>query len=108
MPHPPPRRGSPSSNEGDNGLGHSPRLVILLQKLCGLFLAGAANLADEDDALRIGVIEEDLERLGVRRPRKGVAANTYHERLPESHQGCLCDGFVCERTRAGDNPYVRR
>ena len=106
MPHPPPRRGSPSSNEGDNGLGHRPRLVILLQELRRLFLARATNLADEDDTLCLGVIKEDLERLSVRRPREGVATDAYHERLSEPHRGRLRDGFVCERTGAGDNPCV--
>ena len=106
MPHPPPRRGSPSSNKGNNGLGHRAGLIVLLQKLRGLFFAGTADLADEDDALRLGVVEEDLERLGVRRPREGVTADAYHERLPETHRGRLCDGFVCEGAGAGDDPYV--
>jgi len=91
MAHPPPRRGSPPSNKGNNGLGHR---------------TGAANLADEDDALRLGVVEEDLERIGVRCPREGVTTDTYHERLSETHRGRLCDGFVCEGAGAGDDPYM--
>lgn len=106
MAHPPPRRGSPSSNKGNNGLGHRASLIVLLQKLRSLFFAGAANFADEDDTLGVGVVEEDLERIGVRCPRERVTADTYHERLPETHRGRLCDGFVCEGTGAGDDPYV--
>ncbi|SRR5258706_8449215 len=106
MAHPPPRRGSPPSNKGNNGLGHRTGLIVLLQKLCSLFFAGAANLADEDDALRLGVVEEDLERIGVRCPREGVTTDTYHERLSETHRGRLCDGFVCEGAGAGDDPYM--
>ena len=106
MAHPPPGRGSSSSNKGNNGLGHRAGLIVLLQILRSLFFAGAADLADEDDTLRLGVVEEDLERIGVRCPREGVAADTYHERLPETHRGRLCDGFVCEGAGAGDDPYV--
>ena len=108
MAHPPSRRSSPSSNKGNNWLGHRTGLIVLLQKLRSLFFAGAANLADEDDALRLGVVEEDFERIGVRGPREGIAADTYHERLPETHRGRLCDGFVCEGAGAGNNPYAGR
>lgn len=106
MPHPPPRGGSPAGNKRNNGLGHSAGLIVLLQKLRGLLLAGAANLADEDDAVRVGVVEEDPERLSVCGAREGVAADADHERLPEAHRGRLCDGFVCERAGARDDPCV--
>ena len=106
MAHPPPRWGSPSSNKGNNGLGNRAGLIVFLQKLRSILFAGAANLADEDDALRLGVVEEDFECIGVRCPREGVTADTYHERLPETHRGRLCDSFVCEGAGAGDDPYV--
>ena len=106
MPHPPPRRGSPSSNKSNNGLGHRASLIVLLQKLRGLFFAGTADLANENDTLRLGVVEEDLERLSVCRPRERVTTDAYHERLPETHCGGLCDGFICEGAGAGDDPYM--
>ena len=63
------RRGLPC-DEGDDGLRH-----VVLRKRRGLFFRRAADLADHDDGVRFGVVLEERERLEVRRPDDGVAAD---------------------------------
>lgn len=108
MPHPPARGGSPAGNKANNGLGHRTRLVVALEELGGLLLARPADLADEYDALRGRVVEEEAERLSVCRPRERVPPDADHERLPQPHRRRLCDRFVCQRAGAGDNSWVGR
>ena len=65
------------------GFGRRPRLVIPFLKLCDL-LARATDPADQDGTLRTGVVEEDRERLGVRRPRRPP-----EELTPVNHSSTL-------------------
>jgi hypothetical protein len=60
MSHAPARGSGPASNERHHGLGFAAGKVELAQVLAGLLLCRAADLADENDALRLIVLQKDL------------------------------------------------
>src|ERR1051325_2908635 len=66
------RRRGLSGDEGDDGLRH-----VLLRERRGLLLVRAAYLAYHDDAVSLGVVLKERERLQVRRADNGVAADAY-------------------------------
>ncbi|OAQ98663.1 hypothetical protein LLEC1_05026 [Akanthomyces lecanii] len=66
-------RGGDAGDEGDDGLAAVDR-VVLLEELGGVLLGGAANLANHDDAVRVLVLEEDVEAAGLRRLVDGLVS----------------------------------
>ncbi len=103
MTHTPSRGSSAPSNEADNGLGVLTGLVVLLKVLSSLLLHTATNLANNNDTLRAGVVEEQFDDVDVLRAREGVTADADDERLAETNASRLCDGLVCERAGTGDD-----
>src|SRR4051812_40824719 len=81
------------------------RLLILRRadKLGGVLLGGAADLADHDDALRLVILEEELEAVDEVGAVDGIAADADAGRLAEPGRGGLRDGLVGERPRARDD-----
>lgn len=65
VPHPPPRRRRRARDERHDRLRVFARLVELLEVRRGVFLHGAADLADEDDTLCGGVLEEHFDDVDV-------------------------------------------
>ncbi len=69
----------------------------------GVLLHGAADLSDEDDALGLVVVEEELDEVDGGGAREGVAADADAEGLAEADLGSLVDGLVGEGAGAGDD-----
>jgi len=94
------RRSRDTSDEADDGLVGS---VVLLEEVCSILLGGTTNLTNHDDAVRLGVFEEDLEAVDEVCAGEGVTTDTDNERLTETGLGGLVDGLVGESTRTGDD-----
>jgi hypothetical protein len=98
--HSPTRRRRDTSDEADNGLVGG---VVLLQEVCGVLLSRATDLANHDDAVRLLILQEDLQTVNEVGSGEGVTANADDERLTKAGLGGLVDGFVGEGSRAGDD-----
>ena len=87
-----------SSDEAHNG---QIAMVVGLEPGGGLFLGLATDLANHDDALGLGVIDEALEHVDEVGAIKGVATDADNGRLAEALRGRLIDGLVGESTGTG-------
>ena len=87
-----------SSDEAHNG---QIAMVVGLEPGGGLFLGLATDLANHDDALGLGVIDEALEHVDEVGAIKGVATDADNGRLTKALCGRLVDGLVCEGTGTG-------
>ncbi len=68
----------------------------------GLF-GCAADLADHDDGLGLGVVVEQAQRVDVRSADDGVAADADGRRLADAALRELVHGLIGERAGAGDD-----
>ena len=95
---------------GDEAGGGLPAalLRLVLEELRGLLLGRAADLADHDDRLGLGVGEEPFQHVDVLRALDRVAADADAGRLAEAHVGGLLDRLVGERARARHNARPSR
>lgn len=91
-----------AGDEADDGLAAVDG-VGLLEELGGVLLGGATNLANHDDAVRLLVLDEDLEAVDEVGAAEGVTADADDEGLAEAGLGGLVDGLVGQGAGAGDN-----
>ena len=63
----------------------------------------AADFADQDDRLGLRILIEQLQRVDVRGPDDGIAADADRCRLSDAALRELVDGFVGEGARARDD-----
>src|SRR5690606_9495623 len=84
-----------AGDEADHRLGH-----VLGDVLGRLFLGGAADLADHDDALGLLVRLEQLQAVDEVEAVDRVAADPDHGGLAEARVGGLLHGLVGQRARA--------
>jgi hypothetical protein len=98
--HSPAGRRRDTSDEADNGLVGG---VVLLEEVGGVLLSGSTNLADHDNTVCLGVLEEDLQAVDEVGAGEGVTADTDDERLAKAGLGGLVDGLVGEGSGAGDD-----
>ena len=71
----------------------------------GLFRR-AADLADHDDGVRVGIFVEQLERVDERRSDDRIAADADTGRLADAEAGQLTDRFIRQRARARHDAHV--
>ncbi len=94
------RRGL-AGDEADDGLAH-----VRADELGGLLLGVAADLADHDDGVRVGVIVEKANGIEERRADDGIAADADAGGLADAEMRELADGFVGQRAAAADDADV--
>ena len=99
--HAPAGRSGDTGDEGNDGLLLLP--VGLLEELGGVLLGGTTDLADHDDTVGLGVLEEDLKAVDEVGAAEGVTADTDDERLAKAGLGGLVDGLVGEGAGTGDD-----
>ena len=75
----------------------------VLDELGRLFLGGAADLADHDDALGLRVGQEQLQAVDEVGAVDRIAADADAGRLAEAGGGGLRHRLVGQRARAGDD-----
>ena len=78
-------------------------LTCGLDELGGRLFGGAADFADHDDGLGLGVVVEQAERVDVRGADDGIAADADGGGLADAARGELVDGLVGEGAGAGDD-----
>src|SRR5438445_1807778 len=94
-------RRSLSGDEANHRLAHaSPN------EFRGLLLGIAADLADHDDGMRIGIIVEEAHGIQKRCADDGIAANANAGGLSYAQVHELADGFVGQRAAAADHSNV--
>src|ERR1700730_13452846 len=98
MAHPAPRGRGLSCNEGDHRL-----LKVLLYICRGLFLSGAADLADKNHRVGASVLVEQLQNVDLAGPNYRVAADPDAGRLPDTELGELMHRLISQRTRTRDH-----
>ena len=69
-------------------------------------LSIAADFADHDDRLGVGIVIEELKSVDKCRPNDGIPTNADRGRLSDATQGKLVNSFVRERPRAGNNSDI--
>src|ERR1700716_3536791 len=92
------RRGA-AGNEADNRLLGAGRFQVF----GALDLGVAADLADHDDALGLGIPHEHFQALDEVGTVHRIAADADAGRLAETNGRGLCDRFIGERARARDD-----
>jgi len=92
-----------SGDTGDEGDGGLVVDVVGLEELGGILLGGTTNLANHDDTVGLGVLEEDLETVDEAGAGEGVTTDTDDKGLAKAGLGGLVDGLVGQGTRAGDD-----
>ena len=85
-----------AGDEADHGLAH-----MLANELRGLLLGIAADLADHDDGVRVGVVIEQANGIEERRADDGIAADADAGGLADAEVRELADGFVGQACRCG-------
>lgn len=126
MAHAAARRRRQSRYERDDGLGvralptvstrytsesalrrscHSTHRIVLHEVLGGVLLGHAADLADQNDTLGVGVTKKHLQAVDEISAVEGVTADTNTKGLPEADLRRLVDRLVGERTRSGHHSY---
>src|SRR5690606_36671820 len=101
MPHALARRGGDAGDEADHGLSH-----VVLDPARGVLLVGAADLADHDDGIGVGVVVEHLHDVDVLQAVHRVAADADGRRLADAKLGELAHRLVGERARARDDAHA--
>ena len=94
------RRGLPG-DEADDRLLH-----VLLDVRGGGLFGGAADFADEDDRLGLGIFVEQLERVDMRGADDRVAADADRRRLADAALRELIDRLIGQRAGARDDADV--
>lgn len=98
---------APARGRGDTGDERDDGLLLLLvglaEEVRGILLGGTADLANHDDTVGLGVLEEDLEAVDEVGAAEGVTADADDEGLAEAGLGGLVDGLVGEGAGAGDD-----
>ena len=89
-----------SSNEADN---RQVAVVVGREPLGSLLLSLATDLANHDDTLGLGIVNELGKHINEVGTVEGVTSNTDNGRLTETLRGSLIDGLVSESTGARDN-----
>ena len=74
--------------------------------LGGGFFGVAANFADQDDGVRVGIVVEKAHRVEKRCADDGIAADADTGGLADAKTGELIHGFVSKRAAAADNADV--
>src|SRR5690606_13316852 len=92
------RRRRNTGDEADHGFLH-----VVFGPLGGIHLVRAADFADHDDRIGIGIVVEQLEHVDVLQAVDGVAADAHGAGLAQAELGDLRHGFVRERARATDD-----
>ncbi|EJK52266.1 hypothetical protein THAOC_28484, partial [Thalassiosira oceanica] len=98
--HPPSRRRRHPRDEPHDRLA---RVAVARPPLGRLLLGRAADLADHDDPLGLGVVAEPLEAVDEVRAVEGVAPDADAGALPEPGHGRLVHGLVGQRPRPADD-----
>lgn len=91
-----------AGDEADDGLAAVER-VVGLEELGGVLLGGATNLANHDDAIRLLVLNEDLEAVDEVGAAEGITADSDDQRLAKAGLGGLVDGLVGQGTGTRDD-----
>src|SRR5579863_10434645 len=99
MSHSPTWRRGRAGDEADHGLLH----LAALDELGAIFLGRAADLANHDDRLRVGVGQKHLEHVDEIRAIDRVAANADAGRLAEPNRCRLGDRLIGQRAGARDD-----
>ena len=66
----------------------------------------ASDLTNHDDALGVGVVDEELQAVDEVGSVEGVAADADTQRLAEAHGAGLVHGLVGEGARSGDHAHA--
>ena len=85
-------RGGHTGDKADDGLFH-----VELAPAGGFGLIGAADFADHDDGVGVGVVVEGAHHVNVLQAVDGVATNAHGRRLAQTDFGELGHGLVGER-----------
>src|SRR5512147_2204422 len=93
------RRRGDAGDEADDGLFH-----VALHPLGGGFLVRAADLADHDHGVGIGVVVEELEHVHVLEAVHRIAADAHRGGLPDAELGELCHRLVGQGAGARHHP----
>ena len=91
-------RGGLAGDEPDDGLPD-----VVADERRGLFLGGAADLADQHDRVGRGVILEETEGVDEARADQRIAADADAGGLPEPEPGQLVDRLVGQRAALRDD-----
>lgn len=76
---------------------------VLLYVISCLYFAGAADFADHDDAVDVGVVLEQLQAVDKAGTGDAVTANANDVLLAQAGAGQAVHGFVGEGAAAADN-----
>ena len=98
MAHASARRGGAAGDEGDDGF-----FDVGFDVGGGGFFVGAADFADDDDAVGVGVVVEHLQQLDEVQSFDRIAADADAGGLADAAAGALPDGFVSQRAGAADD-----
>ena len=94
------RRGLPG-DEADHRLLH-----VFLDEFRGDFFGVAADFADHDDGVGVGIVVEEADGIEERGADDGIAADADAGGLADAEARELADGFVGERAAAADDADI--
>jgi hypothetical protein len=74
--------------------------VVLLEPLRSILLRTTANLTNHDDAIRLRILNKDIQAVNEIRATERITSNTHNKGLAQSSLRSLVHGLVSERARA--------
>ena len=72
---------------------------------CALF-SPTTDFSNQNDSLRLGIIEEDFQAVDKVGAVEGVSSDTNAQRLAKTHLSCLVHGLVGEGSRPRNNTHA--
>lgn len=77
--------------------------IELRQVVSSLLLSHTADLSNQDDALRFGILEEHIEAIDEVGAVERITANADAQRLAQTHLRGLVHSLIGEGARSGDD-----
>lgn len=77
--------------------------IVFGEVVGSLLLGHTTNLADQDDSLGLGILEEDLQAVDEVGAVERITADAHAEGLSQTHLGGLVHSLVGQGSRPRDN-----
>uniref|UniRef100_A0A8D8WC53 Uncharacterized protein n=1 Tax=Cacopsylla melanoneura TaxID=428564 RepID=A0A8D8WC53_9HEMI len=76
------------------------------QIFSSIFLINSSNFSNQDNSLRLRIIQEHFQTINEVCSIERISSNTNTQGLTKAYLCCLMYSFICKSTGARDNTYT--